>query len=74
MSGIQFKKQFENCTMSLCGKNLLKFRGCHGQGKTFGEIKRNFDWSEKFGKDLEGQGNIREFEKILAVAVLRNYA
>ena len=47
----------------------IRIQGCHGQGKISG--KQNFQvgkvrefcgWSGKFGKDLESQGKVREYE------------
>ena len=40
------------------GKNIWKMKFFVGQGK----VREFCGWSEKFRKDLESQGKVREFE------------
>ena len=52
------------------GKNIWKMKFFPGQGK----VSEFCGWPEKFRKDLESQGKVREFEsKWLLLAVLRKF-
>ena len=52
------------------GKNIWKMKFFPGQGK----VREFCGWSEKFRKDLESQGKIREFEsKWLLQADIRKF-
>ena len=52
------------------GKNIWKMKFFPGQGK----VREFCGWPGKFKKDLESQGNVREFEnKWLWQAVFRKF-
>ena len=60
----------ESTGLPRSGKNVWKMKFFPGQGN----VREFFCWPEKFRKDLESQGKVREFEdKWLWHAILRKF-